>query len=298
MNTSGSPREMIQEIENVTLQSGNASLTVRFYPNPGADTVILLHGGPGVPDEMTEVRETLSPSLQVITFDQRGTGIKPCRRCTYTIPEYLQDINTLASHFNLDRFHLFGHSWGGLYAQLYAQSFPHRIESLFLCSPASGCGRKIWKLTEKEVFRYNRSRSTSVQWIGMGLNSLLGRLGSNSACRRLFRQVIVNYHKGFGVAGPEEEKLAKINAGPVNRTRHSIMNHAPLEFFGSTPYPVIITYGDQDAYGKSKEYTFSRFPEARYEIIPQCGHTPWKHNLPEFAKILNSFYQNGFTKVY
>jgi proline iminopeptidase len=283
---------MIQKTENVLLQSGNASLSVRFYANPGKETVILLHGGPGVPDEMTEVREILWPSLQVITFDQRGTGIKPCRECTFTIPEYLRDINTLASHFDLDRFHLFGHSWGGLYAQLYAQSFPHRIASLFLCSPASGCGKKIWTLTEKEVFQYNRSRSTLLQWIGMGLNTMLGMLGSNRACRRLFRQVIVNYHKGFGVTPPEGEKLAKINAGPVNRTRKYIICHDPLANFGPTPYPVIITYGDQDAYGKSREYTFTRFPGARREIIPRCGHTPWKHNLPEFAKILNSFYQN------
>jgi proline iminopeptidase len=292
MSHTRSSVQMIQKTENVLLQSGNATLAVRFYANPGRETVILLHGGPGVPDEMTEVRETLWPSLQVITFDQRGTGIKPCRECTYSIADYLGDINTLASYFGLERFHLLGHSWGGLYAQLYAGAFPEKILSLFLCSPASGCGRKIWKLTEKEVFQYNRSLSTRLQWIGMGLNSLLGMLGSNCACRRLFRQVIMNYHKGFGVAPPEEEKLAKINAAPVNKTRSHIIRHAPLKDFGNTPYPVIITYGDQDAYGKSKEYTFSRFPEARCEIIPRCGHTPWKHNPPEFAKILNSFYQN------
>ena len=281
---------MNQAPEELTIKSGNASLATKFYPNPGAETVMLLHGGPGVPDEMTEVRETLWPSLQVITFDQRGTGINPCRTCTYTIPEYLQDINTLAAHFRLSRFHLFGHSWGGLYAQLYAQAFPHSIASLFLCSPASGCGLKIWKLTEKEVFAYNRSRSTRLQWIGMGMNSLLGMLGSNSACRRLFRQVILNYHKGFAIAPPEAEKLAKINAAPVNETRHSIIRHATLQNFGLTPYPVIITYGDQDAYGKSKEYTFSRFPGALREIIPHCGHTPWKHNLPRFKSILTQFY--------
>jgi proline iminopeptidase len=283
--------KMSQIAEISIIQSGNASLAVKCYPNPGAETVILLHGGPGVPDEMTEVREILSPAMQVITFDQRGTGNNTCRKCTYAMPEYLQDINSLASHFSLDTFHLFGHSWGGLYAQLYARTFPERIRSLFLCSPASGCGREIWNLTEKEVFQYNRSRSTRLQWIGMGLNSLLGMLGSDRACRRLFRQVIMNYHKGFGVAAPEEEKLAKINAYPVNKTRHQIIAHDPLPDFGPTPYPVIITYGDQDAYGKSREFVYTRFPQASFKIIPHCGHTPWKHNLPEFAKILSSFYK-------
>jgi proline iminopeptidase len=280
-----------QRAENLIVRSGNASLAVKFYPNPGSETVILLHGGPGVPDEMTEVREILWPALQVITFDQRGTGTTPCHKCTYSIHDYLQDINNLATHFGIDRFHLFGHSWGGLYAQLYARAYPGKILSLFLCSPASGCGSAIWKLTEMEVFHYNRIRSTTLQWISMGMNSLLGRLGSNKACRRLFRQVIINYHKGFGVASPDEEKLAKINAGPVNKTRYSIIRHAPLEGFGPTPYPVIITFGDQDAYGISKKYTFSRFPEARNEQIPHCGHTPWKHNLPAFRRLLADFFR-------
>jgi proline iminopeptidase len=281
---------MIQTTENSTVLSGNALLAAKSYPNPGTESIILLHGGPGVPDEMTEIREILLPVLQVITFDQRGTGPGDHARCTFDIPEYLDDINQIAGHFGLSRFHLFGHSWGGLYAQLYAQAYPERILSLFLCSPASGCGREIWKLTEREVLQYNRNRSTNLEWINMGMNSLLGRLGSSQACRRLFRQVIINYHKGFDVPAPEKEKLVKINARPVNKTRRYIVRHAPLKSFGHTAYPVIVTYGDQDAYGISREYTRKRFPEARYEIIPGCGHTPWKHNLPEFRKILTAFF--------
>jgi len=283
---------MNQKVESITLQNGNASLTVKYYPKPGTDPVILLHGGPGVPDEMTEVRDILRQLMLVVTFDQRGTGAARSRKITYAIADYLEDINCIASHFGFDRFHLFGHSWGGLYAQLYAQAFPERILSLFLCSPASGCGKEIWRLTEREVFQYNRSRSTCTEWIGMGLNTLLGKLGSNRACRRLFRQVIINYHKGFHADPPDAEKLAGINAAPVNRTRRAIMREDPLLPFGKTPYPVMITYGDQDAYGKSREYVYARFPEARFEIIPQCGHTPWKHNLEALKVLLSDFFHS------
>jgi len=273
-----------------TIQSGSARLTLKIYPKPGADTIILLHGGPGVPDEMTEVRETLAPYFRVVTFNQRGTGPGDHKGCTYTIPDYLDDLNRIAEHLELSRFHLFGHSWGGLYAQLYAKAFPERTMSLFLCSPASGCGREIWKLTEREVFQFNRSRSGNLEWIGMGLNSVLGMLGSSRAYRRLFRQVIQNYHKGYDVAPPDPEKLAGINAPAVNRTRRHVTRFAPLGPFGHTTFPVIITYGDQDAYEKSREIVFRRFPEARYVTIPRCGHTPWKHNLPEFRMILKGFY--------
>ncbi len=249
--------------EIFSIQSGNCSIAANLYAKQEADTLILLHGGPGVPDEMTEVRELVSRKYQVITFDQRGTGAGDHRNCTYTMADYIQDINNLAAFFKLSAFHLFGHSWGGLYAQLYAAENPGKILSLFLCSPASGCGPTEWKMTQKEVLHYIRERSTRLQWLGMGMNSLLGMLGSSRACRRLFRQVIISYHKGYHVDPPEPEKLAKINAAPVNRTRPHILAHPPLAVFGHTNYPVIVTYGDHDAYGKSREYilqTLSRSP--------------------------------------
>lgn len=276
--------------ENFVITSGDCFIEAKLYSRAGSETVILLHGGPGVPDEMTEIRETLNLKYQVITFDQRGTGKGDHGKCTYSMADYLQDISSLAGFFNLTAFHLFGHSWGGLYAQLYAGRNPEKILSLFLCSPASGCGPVIWKMTEREVLEYNRDRSTRFEWLGMGVNSLLCMLGSDKACRRLFRQVIINYHKGYHVDPPEPEKLAKINAAPVNRTRHFIVAHPPLGSFGHTGYPVIITYGDRDAYGKSRKYTYERFPHARFEVIPDCGHTPWKHNPVFFLKLLNDFY--------
>jgi len=276
--------------ETYVIQSGNCTFEAKLYFRTSADTVILLHGGPGVPDEMTEVRETLNQKYQVITFDQRGTGKGDHRNCTYTMADYLQDINNLAVFFKLTAFHLFGHSWGGLYAQLYASENQEKILSLFLCSPASGCGPIIWKLTEREVLKYVRHRSTSFEWFSMGINSLLGMLGSNKACRRLFRMVINNYHKGYHVDPPEPEKLAKINAAPVNRTRPFIAAYPPLDSFGCTNYPVIVTYGDHDAYGKSREYVYERFPEARFEVIAECGHTAWKHNPAAFQKLLKDFY--------
>jgi proline iminopeptidase len=280
---------MSQLPENITLQSGKARLAVKFYSRPASETIILLHGGPGVPDEMTEVREFLAGHMQVITFDQRGTGSDKCKKCTFSIPEYISDIDCIADFFNLEDFHLFGHSWGGLYAQLYTRENPGRIASLFLCSPGSGTG-KIWVLAEKEVFQYNRNRSTNREWVMMGLNAFLGLLGSNSAYRRLFRQIIINYHKGYDVPPPEPEKLARINSRAANKTRSAIKQYPPLGIFGKTTYPVVITYGQYDAYGISKKYVFERFPAARYIEIPDCGHTPWKHNLSEFKKILADFY--------
>jgi proline iminopeptidase len=275
--------------EEFSLHNRKAILSGKCYRKEHGETIILLHGGPGLPDEMTEVRELLNEQFQVITFDQRGIGMKNARVCSFSMADYISDINCIAGFFNLSKFHLLGHSWGGLLAQLYASEYSGKIASLFLCSPASGTG-KIWTLTEKEVFQYNRKRSTIMEWIGMGINTTLGMLGSSSAYRRLFRQIIINYHKGYNVDPPDPGKLARINAMAGTRTRSAIKQHPPLENFGDTPYPVIISYGQFDAYGRSREYTLERFPHAKKVIISNCGHTPWKHNPEEFREVLRDFY--------
>jgi proline iminopeptidase len=274
--------------EKYRVKSGNATLSVSCFNSSREETIILLHGGPGVPDEMTELRDWLINRYRVINFDQRGIG-DDCKGCSFTMEDYIGDINNISAFFKAEKFHLFGHSWGGLYAQLYAAIYPQKILSLFLCSPASGTG-EIWTQTEKEIFRYNYQRSTLMEWLGMAWNTFLGTIGNNQAYSRLFKQVIINYHKGYGVEPPDANKLARISSRAGTMTRREIKKYPVLPPFGHTPYPVIITYGDNDAYGQSKQYVYDRFPYAQTAIIPNCGHTPWKHNLKAFVQVLESFY--------
>ena len=104
---------------------------------------------------MPFVAEAIKNKYQVVYFDQRGTRLSACKNHSYTMANYLSDIELIANELGLEQFHLFGHSWGGLYAQIYAEEYPHRILSLFLCSPGSGTN-KIWKQTEKEVMLFNK----------------------------------------------------------------------------------------------------------------------------------------------
>jgi proline iminopeptidase len=282
---------MLPVSQNVSVKSGNAILSVTVFPRPLCETIILLHGGPGVPDEMTEVRNWLSDHLQVINFDQRGTGNSMPQNCSFGLHEYISDLNSISQYFNLDKFHIFGHSWGGTYAQLYAKKYPEKILSLFLCSPASGTG-KIWSMAEREIFFYNFRRSTLKEGIGMAKNTFLAMMGNSKAYKELFRQLIINYHKGYNVEPPDEEKLAHIGTKAGMLTRSEIRRYPEITSFGQTPYPVIITYGENDAFSVSRNFLLNLFPYARKEIVPSSGHTPWKHNLPAFQNILNSFYRH------
>jgi len=208
---------------------------------------------------------------------------------TYSVDYQQYALIFLLFQQALDSFRLFGHSWGGLYAQIYAEVRPDKITSLFLCSPSSGTN-ETWKETEKEVMLFAKENTSKKEWTKMGWNSLLGMFGSDKAYQKLFKQVLKNYHNNYGKVEIEDEYFTKIHAKPVNKTRKEIVKYKSLTEFNNPEYPIIITYGENDVYGESNNELLKRFPTARVETIEKCGHIPWKHNPTEFNKILTEYY--------
>ena len=260
-----------------------------IYQNSTAETILLLHGGPGFPSDLVEVVAVLKKHFQVITFHQRGTALSPCKSGDYSINAYLSDIEAVRTFYGIDTFHLWGHSWGGLYAQIYADKYGQRLRSLFLCCPGSGTNRE-WQQTEKEVMQLNKSKCTSWQWAQMGLNTLLGMLGSSAAYQRLFRQVMKNYNDDFidttGL-GVEPDFL---KAAPINKTRPQILKYPLLKQMSKPTFPITIVYGDADIYKASKNYVLQRYPTAQVHTIKLCGHIPWLHNPADYNTVLLQHY--------
>jgi proline iminopeptidase len=275
---------------NRFITNGDTTIHTNIYsPEKSKETIILLHGGPGVPDEMREVVDYFRDNYSVINFEQRGVGLSNCGNSGFKIENYISDLDKIADEFNVEKFHLFGHSWGGLYAQIYAYKRTKRIKSLFLCSPSSGTNQ-TWKKTEKEVLQFNKRMTNFSEWMRMGLNSLLGMFGSDKAYRRMFEQVLKNYHSEYGKIPIDIESLNGVHAKPINKTRKEIIEYEPLTELKDTNFPIIITYGDNDIYGDSKSELINRFPTANVRILENCGHIPWKHNLSKFKSVLDEFY--------
>lgn len=280
---------MIVAQNTEVISNGNVILNTKTYSNAKSETVMLLHGGPGVPDDMAAIVKVLKENYRVIIFEQRGVGKSTCHKCTFKMEDYIADIDSIAEYYNIDKFHIFGHSWGGLYAQIYAIERPDKIKSLFLCSPSSGTN-ELWKKTEKEVMQFNKRIASNTEWVSMGWNSLLGMLGSDRAYQKVFKQVLENYHKGYCEIEVDKNLLSKIHAKPINKTRKEIVKYKALPKLISPEFPIYITYGDHDIYGDSKEQLLQRYPTAKVSILKNCGHLPWKHQPKAFEMILDDFY--------
>lgn len=293
--TPSSEKVLIKDVDKQTIlttviDNKGDQLYTTFYPNPGKETIILLHGGPGFPSDLIEVVDILKDDLQIITFHQRGTKLSPCISHDYSINAYISDIEAIRQYYHLSKFHLWGHSWGGLYAQIYTDKYPENLLSLFLCCPGSGTNMQ-WKQTEKEVMELNKSKSTLLQWIKMGCNNLLGILGSDKAYKRLFKQVMKNYNDDFIVTDGLEMEFDHLKAEPINKTRPEIVKYPLLACQERLTFPITIIYGDQDIYKTSKDFVINRYPTAKVLTIKNCGHIPWLHNPNKYKEVINMHYK-------
>jgi proline iminopeptidase len=79
----------------MTLETETAKLHVVVEGNNLGDSIVLLHGGPGVPDYLQAVASILKGNFQTIRFDQRGVGASTAIAETYDIEDYVSDIDAI-----------------------------------------------------------------------------------------------------------------------------------------------------------------------------------------------------------
>ena len=108
----------------------------------GSVKVLLLHGGPGFPHDYLEAMESFLPQagIEMYYYDQLGVGNSdvPDDSSLWTLPRYLTEVEEVRRGLGLDRFVLYGHSWGGLLAIDYALKYQQHLEGLVISNMTAG----------------------------------------------------------------------------------------------------------------------------------------------------------------
>jgi proline iminopeptidase len=102
--------------------------------NPDGKPVVFLHGGPGGGTN-SAMRRFFDPArYRIVLFDQRGSGrSRPHASLeANTTPALVADIETLREHLQIERWQVFGGSWGSTLALNYAQHHAKRVTELVL----------------------------------------------------------------------------------------------------------------------------------------------------------------------
>ena len=246
-----------------------------------------------MPDYLEEIAK-LVPGRRVVTYDQRGTGDSTVTDGDYSTDAHVADLDQIRRHLGAERLHVFGHSWGGMLAQLYATAHVNSVASLFLCSPTPGVGAD-WVAMERDVMAYSKQRSSSGAFTLLGLRSLLGRiprLGQRSL-EKMYAQVWLNYQNPDRALPVDPSLLAGIGRQTTFATRASAVS-LPTSLLDSVlpqaTFPILVMFGENDIYGEHTQLVVKRYPTAPVEFWPNCGHLPWLDAPTRIETKLTAFY--------
>jgi len=269
--------------------------------NPCGIPAVFLHGGPGAGSTPDHRRFFDPEAYRIVLFDQRGSGrSKPAGEiAANTTAHLVGDIECLRKHLDVDRWLVFGGSWGSTLALAYGQAHPDRCLGFVLRGIFLGRPRELewflygmrtvfpeaWRefvrdIPEEErgdlLEAFHRRLTDPAPEIHMAAaNSWSSYEGACSTLRPTslgstrrepsqgalnLARIEAHYFVNGIFIGPEEL------LGRIDRIRH---------------LPCVIVQGRYDMVCPivTADELAQAWPEAQYVIVPDAGHSAWEPGI-------------------
>lgn len=269
--------------------------------NPLGVPVVFLHGGPGAGSTPNHRRFFDPAHYRIVVFDQRGAGRStPLGELRdNTTPLLIADIETLRRHLNIERWLVFGGSWGSTLALAYGEAHPERcsgfvLRGIFLCRR----GEIDWFLYGlKNIFP--EAWQAFVQMIpdherGELLAAYYKRLTDpDPAVHMPAARAWSTYEGSCSTLLPSPDTVAYFASDVValglarmeaHYFTHDIFlpRNALLDNVGRLRgLPAVIIQGRYDAVcpAVSAHDLHLAWPEAEYVVVPAAGHAAWEPGI-------------------
>jgi pimeloyl-ACP methyl ester carboxylesterase len=265
---------------------GVQSARIAFESSGAGEPVLLIQGVGAVGHAWEPQVLELEAHFRLVSFDHRGIGASSAGDEPLSIELMAQDALALCDHLGFDRFHVVGHSMGGLIAQALALAVPERVRSLaLLCTfPDGPDGARLKP--------------------GMLGPVLRSRIGTRRLRRQAFLELV--YPKQF-LESLDREAFAEAQAElfgrdladqpPVINRQLSVMSRfdarSRLGALGSIPTLILAGQYDLIAPPASARALGAALPSARLVELAGAGHA-----LPiQFAAIVNDLLGQHFRQA-
>jgi proline iminopeptidase len=268
--------------------------------NPEGYPIIVLHGGPGSGCSPNQRRFFDPRFYRIVLFDQRGCGRSQPIGCTEdnTTQTLVEDIERLRAHLGIERWIVFGGSWGSTLALAYAAEHADKVAGLILR------GIFLARHQELEWFLHGVRRFFPEAW-----HRLIAPLEPEER-----KNILGSFHRRIFAAAPAEAVSA---ATHWNDYEASIMTLLPPEptspppsddirlararvqlhylingcFLSETPLlevintvrhiPAIIIQGRYDMVCPpiTAIELHEAWPEAEFRMVPDAGHAAFEPGI-------------------
>lgn len=120
----------------ISVPGGNVFYTTFGDLNGKNNPLIVVHGGPGFSHDTLEVLAPLSKNRPLILYDQLGCGRsdRPNDKSLWQLERYTTELDDMVKYFNLNRYHVLGHSFGGSIVLEHGLTHPSGLLSITLSS--------------------------------------------------------------------------------------------------------------------------------------------------------------------
>ena len=264
--------------------------------NPKGLPVLFVHGGPGAGCEEYH-RRFFDPNVyRIILFDQRGAGRSTPHASleNNTTWHLVADIEKIREHLGINRWILFGGSWGSTLSLVYAESHPQRVlglilRGIFLCRPweirwfyQEGANRLFpdhWEEfiapipeTERhDLLRAHYRRLTGEDEVARMASAKAWSLWEGRSATLLPNKHVVDFFGSPHVA----LSLARIEAHYFAHDTFLEPDQILRDVSRLSGIPGIIVHGRYDVVCPIQNaWELARaWPDARLEIIPDAGHS-------------------------
>jgi len=120
--------------ENTISVDNIHKLNYELHGNPKGNTILFVHGGPGLGVKKTDLNFFDLSKQNVILFDQRGCGksIPKGELNSNTTEHLINDMDKILKKLNKKEVFLFGGSWGSTLSLLYAMKYPKKVKGLII----------------------------------------------------------------------------------------------------------------------------------------------------------------------
>jgi aminoacrylate hydrolase len=264
-----------------TLNTRGASLS---YSKTGSGPPVLLIQGVGlVGNGWTPQAVELRDRFTLVSFDNRGIGASTIGTGPFTIEGMADDALAIMDAEGIERFHVVGHSMGGVIAQALALKAPRRVRSLaFLCTFARG--KDGAKVTLAMLATALRMR---IGTRAMRRNAFLELIMPLRYLQQIDRQALAaRLHPLFGHDLAEQPSIVMKQLSAM-----SMYDAGPrLAELGAIATLVVSAAEDRIAVPSSGRALAAAIPGARYLEIADAGHGLPIHRAQEVNALLSDHF--------
>ncbi len=252
----------------------------------GGDTLIAIHGGPGV--DLESIYGDFLPLARrhtVIFYDQRGTGRStlPADTTSLSAAQQIADLDAVRNFFHADKVTLVAHSYGPLLAATYAIAHPAHVKKLVFFGPVPPRRGDFWK---RFAANANPRMDSTLQRLAATANRRLQRatVGDSirAACRDYWRAAMVPrlaeprrtlslIRSDLCGSDPRGIKYGLVTTNRVVMASYGDWDLRPQ--LRTLSIPTLIVHGEEDAIPMDLvEEWASSLPDAKLVRVPSAAH--------------------------